>query len=320
MQLSEQPHTPLSTNIQPWADRNGFPGWVMGLGWAIGSFALFQIVAGILAVVILISTGRLALENFNENALFENLDVLFISNSVGQILFLGILTIVITKLSARPGQISGFLRLKSDSTTLKNVGLAFLLLLAIQPLIYFFSWINLQFPFSESYLAFESAQLKILENYLTGDHILLLTLFHIAVVPAFCEEVLFRGYILRNFERSMLPITAIILSGLIFGLFHVRLTQVIPLALLGMLLAWMTIRTGSLWPAIMAHFVNNAGSTLFATYFPEIALDESLKGTMPPLYLVGLSIIVTYFIVQSFQSINRQSEEGATYVQRPESG
>ena len=290
----------------------------MGLGWAIGAFVLFQIVASILAIVIMISTGRISLENFDQNALFENLDILFISNSIGQILFLGGLTWVITSLSTKRENKTSFLRLKTDSMTKKNMGLAFVLLLVIQPIIFWFSWLNLQFPFSESYLAFEESQLKIIENYLRSDHIVLLTIFHIGVVPAFCEELLFRGYILRNFERSMLPWLAIIASGLIFGLFHIRLTQFIPLALLGIIMAWMTIETRSIWPAVVAHLVNNAGSVLAATYFPDIVMDESLKDVMPPLYLVGLSIIVTYFIIRTMKRINIQPDDGVYHVQRSE--
>ncbi|HAC15058.1 MAG TPA: hypothetical protein DCE78_03825 [Bacteroidetes bacterium] len=305
-----------SLNSLSWTEKNGFPGWVMGLGWAIGAFALFQIVAGILAIVILISSGRISLENLDQNALFENLDILFISNSIGQILFLGGMTWIITSLSASRENKASFLRLQSNSKTKKNMGLAFVLLLAVQPVIFWLSWLNLQFPFSESYLAFEESQLKIIENYLRSDHIVLLTIFHIGVVPAFCEELLFRGYILRNFERSMLPWLAIILSGLIFGLFHIRLTQFIPLALLGIIMAWMTIETRSIWPAVVAHFVNNAGSVLAATYFPEIVMDDSIKDVMPPLYLVGLSIIVTYFIIQAMKRINIQPDEGENHVQR----
>ena len=53
-----------------------------------------------------------------------------------------------------------------------------------------------------------------IENYLRSDHIFLFTLFHVAIVPSVCEEILFRGYVPKNFEKSMLPVLAIILSGL----------------------------------------------------------------------------------------------------------
>lgn len=305
-------------NTQSWSHRNGFPGWVMGLGWAVGAFALFQIIAGILAVVILLTTGRLSLSDFNESVLTENLDILFISNSVGQILFLGGMTWLITSLTAGRGEKPGFLRISTNKATGKNLGLAFVLLLVVQPIIFWLSWVNLQFPFSEGYLQFEDAQLKLIEDFLRSDHILFLTIFHIAVVPAFCEELLFRGFILRNFERSMLPWAAIVLSGLIFGLFHIRLTQFIPLAVLGMLMAWITIASGSIWPAVVAHFVNNAGGVISATLYPEIFLDESMRDVMPPLYLVGLSIIGTYFIIRVMQRVNSQPDDGAGHVQQAE--
>jgi uncharacterized protein len=305
---------------QSWADRNGFPGWLMAIGWAIGSFALFQIVAGIIAVSILVATGRLDFQNFDQNVLLENLDVLFIGNTVGQILFLGLMTLLVTRLSAPRGHVLSFLRIQSNDETLKNIGLATVLLIVIQPVIYFLSWLNLQYPFSESYLQFETAQLKLIENYLRSDHLILLTIFHIGVVPSVCEEVLFRGYILRNLERSTTFWGAIIVSGLLFGAFHIRFTQFIPLALLGMLLAWMTIRTRSIWPAVVAHLVNNGGSVLFAYYVPQIALNEELRGVMPPLYLVGLSVILTYFILSTIQRVNLQPADGGNHVQRSETG
>jgi membrane protease YdiL (CAAX protease family) len=230
------------------------------------------------------------------------------------------MTLVVTRLSAPSGHVFSFLRIQTNDETLKNIGLATVLLIVIQPVIYFLSWLNLQYPFSESYLQFETAQLKLIENYLRSDHLIWLTIFHIGVVPSVCEEVLFRGYILRNLERSTTFWGAIIVSGLLFGAFHIRFTQFIPLALLGMLLAWMTIRTRSIWPAIVAHLVNNGGSVLFAYYLPQIALNEELRGAMPPLYLVGLSVILTYFTLSMIQRVNLQPADGGNHVQRSETG
>lgn len=305
---------------QPWDVRNGFTGWFMGLGWSIGSFVSFQLIAGIVAIVLLIFLGKVDFTQFSESTLFENLDIVFIGNTFGQILFLGFMTWVITGLSTARHKRVEFLRLNKPAHTARNLILAFALLIAAQPIIYFLSWLNMQLPFSDSYLKFELDQMNMIKNFLTGEHFLLLTLFHIAVVPAICEEVLFRGYILRNFERSMLPIAAIVLSGLIFGLFHVRFTQFIPLATIGMILAWLTITTKSIWPAVIAHFVNNAGSVLFATFFPEIAFDESLTNTMPPVYLLVLGIFITGFLLYYISNLNKHTEESESYVQRIPSG
>jgi uncharacterized protein len=83
----------------------------------------------------------------------------------------------------------------------------------------------------------------------------------IAVAPV-SEEVFFRGFMYGGL-RSRLPVwAAAAISGAIFGLLHYTdpdsLTVVPQLALLGVVLAWLYERTGSLWPAIILHVINNA--------------------------------------------------------------
>lgn len=305
-------HIPLES--RPMAEKHGFPGWLMGLGWSVSSFFLFQVVASIVALLALLLLGRVAIETLSSDQLFENLDVMFISNSIGQILFLGLGTWLITRLSVRRSQRRAFLWMNTPEWTSRNAVYAFLVVLVAQPLIMVLAWINLQFPFTESYLNFEQAQLDMIENYLRSDHIFLFTLFHVAVVPSVCEEILFRGYVLRNFQKSMLPILAIILSGLLFGLYHIRLTQLIPLSVLGMLLAWMTIRTGSIWPAVSAHFANNASAVTLATYFPELAFDESMQGELPPVHFIIFSMFLTGLLVYLIHRLNTPKKAGGTHV------
>lgn len=300
--------------FKPWAEKNAFPGWLMGLGWSVGSFVSFQVIASIVAIILLFALNRVSTDNFTTDALFENLDLLFVSNSIGQLLFLGFFTWIVVLLSTTKSNRPDFLRLRAPQNTTKNLIFAFLIVLAAQPLIMVMSWINLQIPFSETYLEFELTQMKLIENYLRSDHVVLFTIFHVAMVPALCEEVLFRGYVLRNFEKSMLPWVAIVFSGVIFGLFHVRLTQFIPLAVLGMLLAWMTWKSGSLWPAIMAHFANNAAAVLFSTYFPDIAFNEAMQGSLPPWYFIVWSIILTGGFLYFLHQINSKSSNSDAYV------
>ncbi len=82
-----------------------------------------------------------------------------------------------------------------------------------------------------------------------------------ALMPAITEEIAFRGYILSGLERSYRPRTAIIISALLFAGLHVLLSlfqQFFGAAILGLLLGAIAYRTGSLWPGVMFHFVNNA--------------------------------------------------------------
>ena len=84
------------------------------------------------------------------------------------------------------------------------------------------------------------------------------SLFLFALTPAICEELLFRGLILRGLLTRAAPATAIVACAMMFGLFHINIYRLLPTALLGVMLSFLAWRGGSLWPAVLAHFVNNA--------------------------------------------------------------
>ena len=76
------------------------------------------------------------------------------------------------------------------------------------------------------------------------------------------EEVVFRGYIYTAVKRMAgLPV-AVILSGLLFGVVHMNLMALLPLTLLGIILALSYEYTGSLWAPIAIHFFFNAASVV----------------------------------------------------------
>lgn len=85
-------------------------------------------------------------------------------------------------------------------------------------------------------------------------------LIMLAIVPAICEEVAFRGFILSGFRRDYRRWSAIVLSALLFGFLHVFLSlfqQLFNATLLGLVLGLLAIKTRSLWPCIVFHAVNN---------------------------------------------------------------
>ncbi|HBN75770.1 MAG TPA: CPBP family intramembrane metalloprotease domain-containing protein [Planctomycetaceae bacterium] len=79
-----------------------------------------------------------------------------------------------------------------------------------------------------------------------------------AVTPAICEELAFRGFILAGFRKTGRHYLAIIFSGLLFGIMHMIPQQVFNAALLGMLLGLLVVKSGSIFPAMLFHFGNNA--------------------------------------------------------------
>ena len=86
---------------------------------------------------------------------------------------------------------------------------------------------------------------------------LLLNLLIVALIPAVGEELTFRGVLQQSLTRRMNPHLAILLSAAIFSFIHFQFYGFLPRMFLGMLLGYMFYISGSLWPNILMHFVNN---------------------------------------------------------------
>jgi membrane protease YdiL (CAAX protease family) len=83
----------------------------------------------------------------------------------------------------------------------------------------------------------------------------------VILAPVF-EEVLFRGIILRGFLKNYSVKTAVIMSSLFFGIIHLNIVQGFLATLLGLIIAIIFVKTGSLWLCIAAHAFNNLLSVL----------------------------------------------------------
>lgn len=79
-----------------------------------------------------------------------------------------------------------------------------------------------------------------------------------ALLPALCEELLHRGVIAPSLARRIGFWPGLLLSSLLFGLFHLNLARLLPTTLLGMAAGFVRLRSGSLWPAVLLHFLYNA--------------------------------------------------------------
>jgi uncharacterized protein len=303
--MSEQSpnQSSVSHQIQSWAVQRGFADWAVAVIWLIMAFVLFQATAGIVFFILMMMNGDISSATEAGDMIMNHLDLLFIGNSVGQVLFIGAASFLIARLHLEGESTASFLRLGWKNDTPYYILLAALLVVVVQPVILYLGFINSQFPIPESWTDLQVSQYEMFEEFLKTDGIIWFGLLHIALVPSISEELLFRGYVLRAFEKSWGILTAIIVSGIIFGLFHMQVPNLMPLAALGMLLAMMTWLSRSIWPAVAAHLVNNGGAVLLATTYPELAFGDVSAETLPSVWILLLSIIFTAGLI--YAMINR---------------
>ncbi len=179
-------------------------------------------------------------------------------------------------------------------------------MLLLQPSIYLMmEGISALLPFlgeTGRYLMEDQERLERFLLFLAGaDSIpeFLVVSFVIAIVPACCEEVLFRGYFLRNYVRALSPAGGVLLTGFVFGLFHLSPVNLVPLTVMGCYLGFVYYRTGSLLVPVAVHFLNNMFSLVLLqvqrrsalSALPEIPPESAAAGFWLLLLVVSLALL-----------------------------
>jgi uncharacterized protein len=102
-------------------------------------------------------------------------------------------------------------------------------------------------------------------NPLTLNQLIFL-LFLVAVLAPIAEELLFRGMIYPLLRRRLPAVAAIALNALLFALVHFIPPLVPGLFIIGAILAYLRERSGSIWPCILYHFIQNSIALLLINY------------------------------------------------------
>jgi sodium transport system permease protein len=101
----------------------------------------------------------------------------------------------------------------------------------------------------------------------------------VAILPAVCEEFLFRGFILTSFmnggKRSR-GFLAIVSCGILFGFLHLEPAQIPMTALIGILLSWACVKTGSVFVPVVMHAFHNLSLLLLFRYGSSILPTSSV--------------------------------------------
>ena len=142
----------------------------------------------------------------------------------------------------------------------------------------------------------------------------LVTLLFTAILPGICEEFTHRGLLLAGNKKLGMK-KAIILSALFFGLMHLNIEQFFYATIIGLLLGYLTVVSGSIIPSMIVHFMNNAISVYLSfasinnlwlgNFYAKISLMFSqgfflAMGLVLTLVIVGISLlaILVYLIIK----------------------
>lgn len=108
-----------------------------------------------------------------------------------------------------------------------------------------------------------------------------LGLLSIALLAPILEELLFRGAIQGSLQAAGTnPWSAIIISATIFGVVHMNPAQIPFAFLLGLMFGWLYYRTGSLFPGIVGHVLNNSVAAVNMLLYGDTPLEEQLASPL----------------------------------------
>lgn len=128
--------------------------------------------------------------------------------------------------------------------------------------------------------------------------------FKVAVIAPVVEELIFRGLILQGFRRNYNGFVAVIMSALLFALFHLNPWQFPATFVLGILLGWIMLRTNNILLVILGHSINNALVLLSITYWETIRNHSIYLMEKKDLYLFSALIALCSVVLIYLFSIN----------------
>ncbi len=261
----------------------------------IGLFVLYQLVGGGLTLWIL--GGSIDLNNVTAARL---------ATMISQFLFLLVPTVLLAK--RQHGSLSDVFRWRIPS--FGESFLAVVGMIALMQVAEFYLYFQGMIPMPEQLLPYIEALKNAIDAafkvLIVADSVpeLIFVMMVAALTPAICEELMFRGLIQRNFSLSHGPVKGFILTGTIFGLYHMNPFWLVPLIGLGIYFSFIQYRSQTLILPIIAHFINNAAATVGVyvtgstdSTTPTMFLGEQAEPSMRMVFGTGIFFLIIFFLV-----------------------
>jgi membrane protease YdiL (CAAX protease family) len=103
-------------------------------------------------------------------------------------------------------------------------------------------------------------------------------MFCVVVAAPIVEEVIFRGYLWRILEGFLPPVGVLLGTTIAFSAIHLDPLHVVGLLPTALFLGLLRARSGSIFPCILAHFVNNSLAMLTTYLISLEGMDGFLGG------------------------------------------
>ena len=134
----------------------------------------------------------------------------------------------------------------------------------------------------------------------TPLYALLLILATVIIAP-FCEEVLFRGFLQQFLENHWKDITkAILITSMFFAAFHMNPGWIIQIYLLGIILGYLAWKTGSIFPGLILHSLNNGLALIMQNLHVPFENYYTWRNHVSPLFL----LLAVFLFFRGYKTIN----------------
>lgn len=133
----------------------------------------------------------------------------------------------------------------------------------------------------------------------------------VAILPAVCEELMFRGFVLTALSARMKIAGALLLSAAIFGAYHMSIVKFFTTGLLGLAICYVAHKSGSIFPGIIMHAINN-GLAVVSEFYPakvSSVLSFLAKESLGVVDIVALLIIGAGLAVVGVIVVNKTTKE-----------
>jgi uncharacterized protein len=144
------------------------------------------------------------------------------------------------------------------------------------PVVFWLGALNEAINLPEWMTSLEKSSTETMEAMLKVNHPLdlIANIVIIALLPAFCEEIFFRGALQRvMIHVTKSPWAGIILTAILFSALHLQFMGFLPRLFMGIVLGAMYWYSGSLWTSVTAHFVYNGVQVVAVAYLPKMVAN-----------------------------------------------